>query len=97
VTLRVPNDEAERKLAQICGGSRIGLEDWSSIRILCEECSRGNPGPHDCRARPEEGTKRFGLAAENYEDAVRALHAWIAVSEGAQFKDLETVFDARAH
>jgi tetratricopeptide (TPR) repeat protein len=98
VTLRVPSDEAERQLAQICSGSRIGLEDWSSIRILCEECSRGNPGPHDCRSRePEEGTRRFGLAAENYGDAVKALHDWIAASEGAQFKDLETVFDAQVH
>jgi len=96
VTLRVPNDEAEHQLVQICAASRIGLEDWSTIRILCDECSRGNPGPHDCKARePEEGTRRFGLAAENFEDAVSALHDWMAVSEGAQIKDLETVFDAR--
>lgn len=98
VTLRVPNDEAERQLEQICGASGIGLEDWSTIRILCEQCSRGNPGPHDCRAREtKEGTRSFGLAVKNYEDAVSVLHQWVAVSAGAQFKDLEPLFDARVH
>jgi hypothetical protein len=98
VTLRVPNDEAERQLVQICAAFRIGVEDWSSIRIICDECSRGNPGPHDCRARESEGgTRRFGLAAKNYEDALSALRDWTAVSPGAQFKDLETVLDARVH
>jgi hypothetical protein len=53
---------------------RIGLEDWSTLRIVCDECSRGNPGPYNCKARKsEDGTRSFGLAAENYEDAVRVL------------------------
>ena len=32
-----------------------------------------------------------------YEDAVSALREWATFSNGAQFKDLETVLDARRH
>jgi len=98
VRLLVPNDESERQLLQICDASEIGIEDWSTLRIICDECSRGNPGPHDCKAREsEDGTRNFGLAAKNYEEAVRALRKWATISEGTHFGDLETVFDARVH
>lgn len=98
VRLRVPDNKAERQLQQICGESGLGVEDWSSLRIICDKCSRGNPGPHDCKARESgDGTRTFGLAAENYEDAVSALGDWVAVSKGAEWKGLETVFDARIH
>ena len=98
VRLRVPNDEAERQLVQICAASGIGVEDWSTLRVICAECSRGSPGPHDCKARhSEDGTRNFGLAAKDYEDAVRTLREWMTISEGAHFCDLQTAFDARVH
>jgi len=79
----------------MCGASQIGVEDWSTLRIICDECSRGNSGSRDCKAREsEDGTRNFGLAAANYEDAVRVLREWATISEGSHFKDLETGFDA---
>ena len=96
--LTLPNDESERELVRVCTESGIGVEDWSSIRIICAECSRGNPGPHDCKQRQaEDGTRRFGLAAANYEQATRTLQHWMAISEGAGFRDLHIVLDARLH
>jgi hypothetical protein len=96
VRLRIPNDDSRHQLVQICGASEIGIEDWSTLRIICDECSRGNPGPHDCTSREsDDGTSNFGLAAKNQEDAVRALRKWTTITEGTHFSDLETVFDAR--
>lgn len=98
VRLRIPNDDSERQLVQICGASEIGVEDWSTLRNICGECSRGNPGPHACKAREsEDGTRNFGLAAKSLEDAARALREWVTTSEGAHFSDLDTVLDARIH
>jgi len=95
VRLRVPNDDSERELVRICGESEIGVEDWSTLRIICDECSRGNQGPHDCKsAESANGTRNFGLAAKNQEDAVRALRKWTTICEGTNFDDLETVFGA---
>jgi len=94
--LNLPNEESERLLVRVCAESGMGVEDWSSIRVICAECSRGNPGPHDCKARQsEDGTRRFGLAATNYEQAVGTLQNWMAISDGARFKDLHIVLDAR--
>ena len=67
-----------------------------TLRIMCDECSRGNAGPHDCRLREsEDGTRNFGLAVKNYEDAVRVLRKRMTIIEGTDFSGLETVFDAR--
>jgi hypothetical protein len=97
-TLLLPDEESERQLVRICNASSIGVEDWSSIRIICDKCSRGNPGPHDCVAREsEDGSRRFGFAALDCEDAVRALRDWMTVSGGAQFNELQMVLEARVH
>jgi hypothetical protein len=96
-TLRVPDQESERELKRICNSSKIGLDDWSSIHMICDECSRGNPGPHDCTAVVQEETRRFGFAAEHHEQVSTALNEWVGMSNGARFADLEVVLDARLH
>jgi len=67
----------------------------SALRIVCDACSRGNPGLHNCSAEKfEDGTRSFGVAAIHYEGAVRALWEWTEVSEGARFTELRTELDA---
>jgi hypothetical protein len=92
----VPNEHSERQLIQVCGASEIGVEDWSTLRIICSVCSSGTP--HDCQAmESEDGTRTFGIAAKNHEDAVRTPREWAATSDGAYFVDLEAVIDARVY
>jgi hypothetical protein len=45
----------------------------------------------------EDGTRTFGIAAKNHEDAVRTPREWAATSDGAYFVDLEAVIDARVY
>jgi tetratricopeptide (TPR) repeat protein len=94
-SVRIPDESAEEKLTEFCEASKIGIEDWSSIRIICAECSRGNPGPHDCKAvEPEGARKTFGFAAQSSAEVFDMLREWKAVVEGAEFRDVETVFAA---
>lgn len=90
VTLNVPNAEAEEKLVDLCEARQVGLEDWSTIRILCAKCSRGNPGPHECEAAAtDDGTRRFGFAAKNREDLVSLLIDWASSIPHADYRDIE--------
>jgi hypothetical protein len=93
VKLRVPNEESERQLIRVCGASEIGVEDWSILRIICTVCSSGTPGPHDCQAmESEDGTRTFGIAAKNHEDAVRTPREWAATRDGAYWRKAGLLF-----
>jgi tetratricopeptide (TPR) repeat protein len=86
--LSVPNETAERKLHEACVEREIGIEDWSTIRWLCAQCSRGNPAPHDCKSGQSDGTRRtFGLAAQSHEQLAGALRDWADSAEGTDYSD----------
>ena len=93
--LHIPGDSAEEQLTELCVVHEIGIEDWSTIRILCAKCSRGNPGPHDCEAEPlQDGSKRFGFGAKKQEDLLRTLQEWASGNAGADFGTLELLLPA---
>jgi hypothetical protein len=48
--LSMEDSDAERHLIEVCDENDIGLEDWSTVRIICAACSRGTPGEHHCSA-----------------------------------------------
>lgn len=88
---------APARLLELCQDRKLGLEDWSSIRMICAECSRGNLGPHDCKAVAADGSRRFGLAARNRDEAITVLRDWKRTVEDAEFSNLEVVLDATVH
>ncbi len=57
-------DSDASALVDLFESNHFAAEDWStSVRHLCAECSRGNPGTHD-HPFPEGETRRsFGLAS----------------------------------
>jgi tetratricopeptide (TPR) repeat protein len=97
VNIRAADASAPDSLLEFCRSRKLGLEDWSSIRILCDKCSRGNPGPHDCPAIQEEGSQTFGLAAQTRDEAIAALRDWKESVNDAEFGDPELVVDATVH
>ncbi|WP_411374400.1 tetratricopeptide repeat protein [Arthrobacter sp. MPF02] len=55
----------------------LGVDDWSAMRMLCPECSRGIPDAgHDHTAAPS-GVNRLGLAGPESE-LDRGLSDWLA-------------------
>jgi len=97
VEIQTWDESAPARLLELCQDRKLGLEDWSSIRMICAECSRGNLGPHDCKAVGVDGSRRFGLAARNREEAIAVLRDWKRTAEDAEFSDLEAVLDATVH
>jgi hypothetical protein len=95
VRLQIQDDSAEKHLSDLCAAHELGIEDWTTIRILCAECSRGNPGPHKCEAKPlEDGSRRFGFGAKKQEDLSSVLREWVSANAGADFGNLELVLSA---
>jgi len=85
----MPASEMEAELVRRCLDEEIGIEDWSTIRRLCEECSRGNPAPHMCSRSSDSDKKSYGFACE-YEARLRdVLQGWAAANPGARFDSIE--------
>jgi hypothetical protein len=84
-----------RRALNLCQTHQLGVEDWTTIRFICGKCSRGNPGPHECDAKPlEDGSRRFGFGAKKDEDLSNVLREWASASAGADFGPLELVLSA---
>jgi hypothetical protein len=95
VRLQIPDELAEERLVNMCRSHQLGVEDWTTIRFICTDCSRGNPGPHECEAKPlEDGSRRFGFGAKKHEDLSSLLQEWASASVGADYGNLELVLSA---
>jgi tetratricopeptide (TPR) repeat protein len=94
--LSVPDEAAEKRLVEICSERELGVEDWSTVRLICTKCSYGNPGPHDCSAQPlEDGTRRFGFGAKTQEELMAAIQQWVSETPTAKTGAPELLVSAR--
>jgi hypothetical protein len=83
VEIIAPTDLAVQNLVDKCNANDIGTEDWRTMRILCAQCSRGNPGEHECTSRPSNDS-RFGFGAKAESELRRVLSAWAEMEDGAR-------------
>lgn len=97
VNLQLPSEAALDGLMDICDQRELGIEDWSTVRMLCSKCSHGNPGPHECRNSDEEqGESAFGFAARSEGELASALRQWTGQSPDAGFGDIQLLLSAEA-
>jgi hypothetical protein len=96
VRLHVPDEPAEKHVVDLCLEQKLGIEDWTTIRFICAVCSRGNPGAHECGAKPrDDGSRAFGFAAKNQEDLESVLGQWASAFPTADYGELELMLPAR--
>ena len=92
VELVVPNAEAIEGLKNRCRDGDLWFEDWASVRIICGECSKGNPVEHVCVDEGKrEGT--YGFAARSESRLRELLQDWLEVEPNAQLKSIRLVVD----
>lgn len=65
-------------LAELCDRAEIGMEDWSTIRLLCKQCSEGTPHEqHDHVYKfSSDQARSIGLAATNIAVIEKILQEW---------------------
>lgn len=95
VILQSDDPALETALAEIGSDLGCGVEDWSTVRWLCAECSRGNPGPHECTAqgRPDS-IRRFAIAAQTEGDVRLVVGSLARVSPATQCIGVELAVPA---
>jgi len=89
-SLVTPNEDAFQRLVVRFQEEQLGIEDWGTMRILCEACDRGRPGEHTCGTGPGNW-KKFGFAAKSESALRQILREWIEVEDGASVEDLRLV------
>jgi len=95
-TLFIASDAESEVLHALCNHHEVGFEDWSSIRILCTQCSLGNPDKHACaiEERGQTGERRYGFAATSQKALMDVLNEWHEECPAAVLSDLRLVFSA---
>jgi hypothetical protein len=93
VDLVAPNETAFASLVAKCQEEQLGVEDWSTIRTLCEACSRGIPGEHHC-TKVRNGEKRYGFAAPSEAALQRVLAEWSELEDGAYVSEIRLALSA---
>lgn len=95
VNLHVPSEGAFSRLVEMCKQAKFGIEDWSTLRIICEECSRGNPAEHKCARSSGNGS--YGMAAISKEELAEVLSRWVEEENGAEIQGIELRLQALRH
>jgi hypothetical protein len=88
------DSEALDALANHTAQLDLGMDDWSRLRLLCRDCSMGNPdvGGHVHDA-PREDHTRLGMAGTAV-DLRGVLDTWATAHRGVVVRDVELVWDA---
>ncbi|MFO0953558.1 MAG: hypothetical protein U0835_20875, partial [Isosphaeraceae bacterium] len=93
VELTAPDPEAMHELFRRAADEDFGLEDWGSVRCLCQACSQGTPGPSEddefTPPEPSEGPARLSAAAPSEERLRTFLQVWVDVHPGARILRVE--------
>ncbi|MFN7925712.1 MAG: tetratricopeptide repeat protein [Bryobacteraceae bacterium] len=94
VTLETEDPNLESILTELARERELGVEDWSTIRWMCKECSRGNPGPHQCAPKAND-PRRIAIAALSEGEVHSAVEELTKRSTKTHCLDIELVLAAR--
>jgi tetratricopeptide (TPR) repeat protein len=86
--LSIEDADDEQQLTDACDQNDIGFEDWSTVRIICAACSRGNPELHHCNeSAVGEGLKNYGFGTTSRELLIQVLGEWTRQDAGRSFSE----------
>jgi hypothetical protein len=87
---QLERDPEFENLQERCREARIAMEDWTSVKWLCRQCSEGTPHEtHDeeIKSAPEE--YHIAFAALSLDDLKAVLHRW-SDDTGIDYYDAST-------
>jgi tetratricopeptide (TPR) repeat protein len=66
------------KLETLCKDQNVEMEDWSTIRLLCKQCSEGNPHEHHDKELEDvnKNQRHIGFASLSDETLKHVLANW---------------------
>lgn len=90
VTINVKNIDDLVAFEDSCDFEGCTAEDWSTIRIICKECSEGRAHNHDHPTEEPkiEGEHYFGIAASTIDKATAAVSSWVSGGDGRSASEI---------
>jgi hypothetical protein len=88
-----PAHEDLEALHERFAAAGLGIDDWSSVRVLCQQCSESSPHAHATQTDETPiplATRRHGLAGPR-DPVERTLYDWMGEGSGRGFGGLEAV------
>jgi len=85
VTIYTSTQSDIDKLEELCEVAEIEMEDWSTIRYLCKQCSEGvahNDHDQDIEERETPSERYIGFAIINKSELVQVLADWSVITLG---------------
>jgi hypothetical protein len=86
----VPTDDDLADVHERFNEALLGVEDWSTIRLLCRQCSESNPHAHASSTDPTPirlAVRRFGFAGTR-SAVEQTLDGWARADAGRAFGSL---------
>jgi tetratricopeptide (TPR) repeat protein len=82
ITIHTERQEVIDKLEELCDNTKVEFEDWSTVRMLCKQCSEGTPHEtHDHDLKIEnEYEHRIGFASVSKDTIIQVLADWRAIT-----------------
>jgi hypothetical protein len=82
ITVYTNQQQPIDKLLELCEIENIQVEDWSTVRLLCRQCSEGTPHEHhDDELKEAHKNERYiGFAAERKQVILNVLDNWRTIS-----------------
>lgn len=75
--VRTTNDLIIKKLEDHCSSQNIIMEDWSTIRFYCKQCSEGKVHDnHDKMLNLSKEERRIAFATLDYPSLIGIIHNW---------------------
>jgi tetratricopeptide (TPR) repeat protein len=82
ITVYTNQQQPIDKLWEQCEIENVQVEDWSTVRLLCRQCSEGTPHEHhDDELKEAHKNERYiGFACTNEQEILNILTSWRAIS-----------------
>nr|WP_294942692.1 hypothetical protein [uncultured Mucilaginibacter sp.] len=70
------------KLLELCKIEKVEAEDWSTVRMLCKQCSEGTAHEHHDNqlVESDKDERDIGFASERKQAILNVLNNWRAIS-----------------
>jgi hypothetical protein len=84
VEAQVSGEPALQALIDLSHDRQIGIEDWSTVRRICDQCSHGNPGPYRAKAAESQPSslQELAFAAKSQDELLDMLGGWTLPQPG---------------
>ena len=88
---RVQSPAHVRQFGELAAEAGLAAEDWTTVQIVCDACSRGLPHKHHLReAPPWKPERHLAVAAKDEQEVDAVVDRWLHLTGALFVEEQET-------